>query len=530
MITLLIKDFKLLFRREKSLTKRILSTLLSMIFIGSFVAIEIILFSAILDKIKDFSQAPAAFMTLFLLVISVLLTVFLIFQAKKLFFNEKDIEQLSSYPIGNSQMVLSKLLLLFLVHYATSILFIYPLFIAYGSMFREGIMFYYKALFYPVASFLFEGGLALLLVYPVRLFLQFLKKYLLLEFILAGALLFALTFLYSKVLDVFINLVANNDVTSLFTSASIAKFTVFQKRAVPITFLVDTFVLGIGNKLFPYMCIAGGFFALGLAITIFAFNYVRNTPAQIKRKSKQFHYKQVSPIKALMRKEFILIAKDSDYIFSFTGLLLVQPFLLYLVLSVFNTIFNAGAFLYYVKMLPNFIPLVDMLVIMMFTLSINQGANQYITMEKGTIKNIKTLPIDYKKQLLVKVLIPFTLSFASMSISLLVAWIGGLLSARTFLASFLLTGVALAVFELVSLREELHIRHGKPRSSYRSSMYSYVLPLGFVAIGILLSYFKVEILTVYASGLAVFIVVGLIELLYLRKNARNLFMDLEAEH
>ena len=104
------------------------------------------------------------------------------------------------------------------------------------------------------------------------------------------------------------------------------------------------------------------------------------------------------------------------------------------------------------------------------------------------------------------------------------------MSARTFLASFLLTGVALAVFELVSLREELHIRHGKPRSSYRSSMYSYVLPLGFVAIGILLSYFKVEILTVYASGLAVFIVVGLIELLYLRKNARNLFMDLEAEH
>ncbi len=530
MLTLLIKDFKLLFRREKSLSKRILSTFLSMIFIGSFVAIEIILFSAILDKIKDFSQAPVAFMTLFLLVISVLLTVFLIFQAKKLFFNEKDIEQLSSYPVSNGQMVLSKLLLLFLIHYATSIVFIYPLFIAYGTKFSLGIMFYYKALFYPVLSFLFEAGLALILVYPVRLFLQFLKKYLLLEFILAGALLFTLSFLYSKVLDVFIQLVADNDVTSLFTSASIAKFTVFQKRAVPITFLVDTFVLGFGNRMVPYFCIAGALFTIGLSISIFAFNYVRNTPAQTKRKAKEINYKQVSPVKALMRKEFILIAKDSDYIFSFTGLLLVQPFLLYLVLSVFNTIFNAGAFLYYVKMLPNFIPLIDLLVVMMFTLSINQGANQYITMEKSTIKNIKTLPVDYKKQLLVKVLIPFTLSFVSMTVSLLVAWIGGLLSARTFLASFLFTSIALVTFDLVSLREELHIRHGKPRSSYRSSAYLYALPIGFTALGIVLSYFKMDILLVYAIGLGAFMLVGLFELWYLRRNARNLFMDLEAEH
>lgn len=530
MLTLLIKDFKLLFRREKSLSKRILSTLLSIIFIGSFVAIEIILFSAILNKIKDFSQAPEAFMTLFLLIISVLLIVFLIFQAKKLFFNEKDIEQLTSYPVSNSQLVLSKLLLLFLLHYATSILFIYPLFIAYGAMFKEGIMFYYKALFYPVVSFLFEGGVALIFVYPVRLFLQFLKRYLALEFILAGVLLFVLAFLYSKVLDVFIKLVADNEVTSLFTSASIAKFTAFQKRAIPITFLVDTFALGYGNRMLPYLCIACGIFLVGLSITIFTFNYVRSTASQIKRKIKELNYKQVSPMKALMRKEFILIAKDSDYIFSFTGLLLVQPFLLYLVLSVFNTIFNAGAFLYYVKMLPNFIPLVDMLVIMMFTLSINQGANQYITMEKSTIKNIKTLPIDYKKQLLVKVLIPFTFSFISMTVSLLVSWISGLLSVRTFLVSFLLTSVALGVFDLVSLREELHIRHGKPRSSFRSSAYSYAMPIGFVSLGIFLSYFEMNILLIYAIGLCLFTLVGLIELWYLRRNARKLFLDLEAEH
>lgn len=530
MITLLIKDFKLLFKREKNLSKRIVSTFFLVFFVACFVAIEIILFSAILNKIKDFSQAPSAFMTLFLVVISVLLTVFLIFQAKKLFFNEKDIEQLSSYPISNSQLIISKVIFLFLLHYATSIIFVYPLFIAYGVMFSKGIMFYYTALFYPVVSFLFEAGLALILVYPVRLFLQFLKKYILLEFILATLLLFGLTYLYSKVLNVFITLVANNEITSLFTSASIAKFTVFQKRAIPLSFLVDVFVLGHGSKILPYFSVSLAVFITGMALTIFAFHYVRNTTVQMKRKEKKRNYKKVSVVKALIRKEVILITKDSDYIFSFTGLLLVQPFLMYLVLSVFNTIFNSGTFLYYMQMLPNFIPLVDMLVIMMFTVSINQGANQYITMEKSTIKNMKTLPVDYKKQLLVKVAIPFSMSFVSMVISLTVGWIGGLLSVKTFFASFLLTTLLLVVFDLVSLREELHIRHGKPRSSYFSSLYSYLLPFGYVALGILLSYKQLSIWIVYLLGLGLFCLFGGAELLYLRKNARKLFMDLEAEH
>ena len=113
MLNLLVKDFKLMYSREKKLSKRILSTLITIIFIGCFIAIETFFFIAILNKITNYNQAPLAFMTLFLFIISIILMITNIFQAMKLFFNKKDIEQLSNYPVTNGQIIFSKLIFLF---------------------------------------------------------------------------------------------------------------------------------------------------------------------------------------------------------------------------------------------------------------------------------------------------------------------------------------------------------------------------------------------------------------------------------
>ena len=85
-----------------------------------------------------------------------------------------DIEQLSTRPIGNTDIILSKLFFMFLTHYFTSLIFTYPIFVSYGIIGAKTIKFYYLGLFYPVITFFFIGGVALLLVYPFWL----LKKYL----------------------------------------------------------------------------------------------------------------------------------------------------------------------------------------------------------------------------------------------------------------------------------------------------------------------------------------------------------------
>ena len=112
MLNLLSKDFKLMFGEGKSLAKRIIQIVFTFFFIAFFIGIEVFLFTTILQKIERFNNAPIAFLNLFLFIISILIIISGIINADKLFFNEKDIEQLSVHPISNSKIVLSKLIFL----------------------------------------------------------------------------------------------------------------------------------------------------------------------------------------------------------------------------------------------------------------------------------------------------------------------------------------------------------------------------------------------------------------------------------
>ncbi len=528
MLTLLIKDFRLMFSRERSGAKAVIRALLSVLFVMCFVAIEIFLFAAILKKIEKFNSAPTAFMLLFLLVISVFMTISGVFQAKKLFFNEQDIQQLSNHPVTNGKMIASKLIFLLAVHYATSLLFEFPIFVAYGRIFSKTTWFYYKALFYPLLASIFEIGIALLIVYPVWMFLEYLKKHVVLEFGLSVALIFALAYPYSKILNVFVGLVTNNELGILFTEESINSLTKISEFAIPMNFLVDVFVMNKGTRLFPYIAIATGIFIFGLAITVFTFHKVRNLATTAKPKQPKVIYKRRSQIFGLVKKEILLLTKNPDYIFSFSGLLIVQPFLLYLIVVAMNAIFSSGTFLYYTTLFPNFVALVDVFLVMMVTLIINGGANQYISIEERTIKNLKTIPIDHRVQLTIKMMIPYTLSSFFLLISIAVLLISGVVSLMTAVFSLLLTMVVMFVFEVISMREELNIRHGKPRSTFLSTLFSYILPFAYIALVMLLSYKGLSLWIIYSFGILLFFILGFPHVLKVRRHMGDWFMELEA--
>ena len=75
MINLLAKDFKLMFGKEKSIAKKIITILITIFFLTCFIGIEVFLFTTILNKIGKFHQAPMAFMNVFLFIISILITI-----------------------------------------------------------------------------------------------------------------------------------------------------------------------------------------------------------------------------------------------------------------------------------------------------------------------------------------------------------------------------------------------------------------------------------------------------------------------
>lgn len=527
MVTLLAKDFKLLFGKEKSLTKRIISILVSICFIACFIAIEVFLFTTILKKIGKFHQAPIAFMNLFLFIISLLIIISGIFRANKLFFDEKDIEQLSIRPVSNSSIILSKLIFLFITHCGMTLMFVYPLFIAYGSVYPAPLTFYYLALFYPLVSFFFEMGVSLLFVYPFWLLKKYLNKHLIIKFVVNLIVLFIGCYLYAKVLNIFIEIVAGNNIVTLFTEESISKLISFRRYEVPANFLTDIFIQKNYSSFIPYTLLGLGIFILGLSITIFAFGYVRNISVASSVNKKEKRFKQTSIKKALIKKEISLLTKNSSYTMSFTGLLIVQPFLTYLVIMALNTIFRSGVFAYYISVVPNFIPLIDIVILMLFTVIINQGASEYIQAEKKTIKLLKTIPVNYKTQLLIKVSIPFVLSFVSLVITLLVLLLTKTIVFTTFIFALILVTVLLIIFDLISLKEELSIRNHKPRTTFMSNLYSYVLPIIYFVVCTVLSYFGVSFYIAYIVSLLVFISFGIPYVVYLKKNMESLFMDLD---
>ena len=165
---------------------------------------------------------------------------------------------------------------------------------------------------------------------------------------------------------------------------------------------------------------------------------------------------------------------------------------------------------------------------MMFTTIISAGANQYISMEERTVKNLKTIPVSYKKQLYIKMLIPMTLSAASLLVSVLVLWISGVFTFLTALFSFLLSLTLLFVFDIVSLSEELKIRRNRPRSSGVSSACAYLLPTSYMGVSLCLAYLGAELWVLYLAGIALFALLGTPVLLRVNSKMGDWFMELEA--
>ena len=197
---------------------------------------------------------------------------------------------------------------------------------------------------------------------------------------------------------------------SPYSSDFIATLTSLKKYMIPTHFLVELLVNGNTSMFMPFILISSGVFLLGFIVATSSFHYFKNSVSNNTNVKKSYKFKITSVKKALIKKELTLLFKDSGYILSFTGLLVVQPFLAYLVINALNTIFRSGTFAYYLSMLPNFVALIDLLLIMLFSLIIASGASNYISMEGKNVRLMKTIPVNLFTQILIKVGIPFVCS------------------------------------------------------------------------------------------------------------------------
>lgn len=490
MLSLLAKDFRLLFSSNQSGKKRVLSLLASALFFLLFRAVEVFLFVGVLDKLKSYPEVPFAYRTLFLFILSLLRRASLLRKMEKLFYRGEDLVQLSSLPVRPSSRFFSKLITLFLFQWGRETLLVYPLFIAYGVRFHRPVLFYFLAFLYPAFCFFFEAGVARLFLPLYHIVVSYLHDRPFLFLALGLILRVVLSIVYGKVLTVFVQLVSDQDLTSLFTNENRQR-RVNRQKYLLITNIVLKFILKNSSlHFFLWFAFSIGVFSLGLLVTVPSYNLVLHKgDRDYTGKKKNRKKKVVSPVKALCFKERKLLFSDSGNLYSFTGLLLVGPYLGYLIVYALNTIFSKGLLGYYLALFPNVKESVSYFVFVFLSRVELSGANDYLSREKGGLILRKTLPVSLSKQLWTKILIPY----ASLSVSLLARALIRILtkSRSTYyaLASFFSSLLLSFSFSLLSVRGER--KHKGESKNGLASLYSYLAPLFLFALSLIRNFTKV---------------------------------------
>ena len=528
MLSLIAKDFKLLFSGN---SQNKVSKFLSFLFAGVvgilFIVIEVYLFQAIFNKMEAVKGAASSYFSLFLFIVSTLLTVFCVFTSMRLFFNSEDNNKLAALPISDTKIVLSKLIFLFITMYLMNLTFNLPLFITYGVIYKKMFSFYFNAVFYPALLFFFQAGIALLLVYPVKLALNFLKKHIIIQFIAVFVIAFGLAYLYSLALNLFINMVANNNISQIFTTEAIANVKNASKFMVPVNFLVEAFVNHSRTSIFPSIAISMGVFIIGLSVAIYFYNKFLQNNRTDTGSIKVTNLKVDSPRKALIKKELVILLRNSNFIFSFTGLLMVEPFLSYLIIKSMNTIFTSGSLAYYLASVPNIVAFMDVMLMMLISAIIFQGANSYITNENKAVRLMKSMPISLFEQLAIKVLIPLALSLAFLFISYLVLAVTLTLSIIPFLYGLIINTIFIITLAIVSLFEELKVKRNATKNTLLSSVYTYAVPTVYFLVALLFCYFKVNYNITFLMGLGVVILSLVPYMINFKERVSEQFLSLE---
>lgn len=527
MLNLIAKDFKLLFSRTGNKKDKILSSIFTLAIAGIFIYLETFIFNMIIKRVSDFSGAIDSFFTIFLFITAIFLTFACLFSLVKLFFNKEDIQILTLYPISTSKKILSKIFFIFILMYVLNLVFTLPLFISYGNALGKTLFFFYSSLYYPLLIAFFQIGVALVLAYPVKLLLDYLKKHIFIQLLVVVALAFGLTIAYGYVLNLFISLVDNGDLGSIFNKENLSSIIATSKQLIPVNYISSTFLTGNRKGIFPFIGISLGVFLLGLVVCIIAYNYFCNHSVNNKKKVKEFKGKVSSSNIALIKKEFIILFRNSSFLLSFAGLLLVQPLLSYYVVRSMNIVFTSGSLVAYATTNPGLIPLMDNLLLFLIVTIIASGANNYIRNEGKSIRVIKVIPVSPIKQVLIKMFTPLFFSLISTVTTYIVLVTTKVISTDTFTFGLIMAVLLLGVLSVISLYEELSIKRGNSRNTLLSNVFSYLLPFGYFGIGLIFVLNKMSINIVNYVGIGLIVASYLPFLICFKSRINNKFALLE---
>lgn len=455
----------------------------------AFLWIEWYLFVSLDRKIMAYSGYGSFDFLVLLISLSLLASsIFLAVLARRVFFDKEDSRLLFALPIDEFQIIFAKVLYIWFKEVGINTLLCLPIIILYGSSHGLQAPYYVLSIFYGLfESLALIGPVCLLALLMERIHLL-LKDKEWLQLLLASGLCVGLCFAYQQVLRLFLTVLVNAEIGGIFSPEFLDFLHQFVLYLCPAYSLL-ALGAGEGDVLINLGVLFGTivlslFFVFALLSHLYTRMISNESTSRIARK-KEPNLRLQSPFAALIKKECILLFRDSSYTFAFSALLVMEPFLSYVVLSSLQSVlfYNLKALLAYFPWLSE---ATSILILLLFNGAISASAAASFEREQRTLGLLKSEPLPAKTILLSKILVPAFFSLIAFLLSDLTALFGSLIDGVDFGVSLVL-GILLILLEnFAGLKENIASLEGQSaQNGVIAPFFGVGLPLlDFVLIGV----------------------------------------------
>ena len=352
------------------------------------------------------------------------------------------------------------------------------------------------------------------------------------QFIFGSVLVILLCFAYQIVLNLFLDALNNNEGTGMFSTDLIELVHNVSMSLFPVYTFLNPAVNGIGLNLWSSICIDLGMviMSLFLGAIVASISYslsLSNLQDKINKKKNKNNL-VLSPFKALVKKEFSLLFKDSSYTFSYTALLIMAPFLSFVVISSLNSIIYQNL-RYFSIYYPDLVNGLNICLILLFASVINSGASQSITREGNALQIVKYIPVDPLKQVAAKVVTPIFLSSLSLLITLIVLISTGNIDYKVFLITLFLGLCLLTITTINGLYFDMYDRRSdvEMKLSFINSLVSVIFPFVILLIHFGVSLTRIDTFYIYIFEAITGIIVLLPTFVNPKKRWQKVFRKME---
>lgn len=537
-LELLRKEF--IERRSQEAQSRsmaVLSFLLRALLLSLFLTLECYIALALDKKIAQYSSYGSFdFLVLSLFLMMGIGVLFTLVKARKAIFDRRDSQVVLPLPIAPSTQVFSKVVYLYIEMALFGLFTSTPLLICYGAR-RHYIPYYYIfSLLYPFLISVFALGIALLLSILYQQIYKLIKKSDVLQFVSSCALVIFACYLYQFVLNLFLVALNDSAIGGVLSPSFVASLHRARYFFLPVYHLMDG-VVEHGQILSDILIFLGSSMlsaVVGVAISSLVYLHeIKNGESAKPRARKGRSAKLASPFHALVKKELDLLFKDEANLFSYTSLLILCPFLTYVVISSLNSIIYDNL-RFYAAYFPELVSGINLTLILLFSGVINASASLSMSREGKALIIVKYLPVSPLKQILAKILIPIAFSFLSLLATEIVLISTGIVTLPVFLSSFFIGTLLLVFSNVFGVYCDMHDREGERRKAKLSLLNEAIpllLPLLILALFFVFSvYVRVPSWALYLLACLFCFFLLSPSFFFLRKRYRRAFLKMEVSN